>query len=155
MSLMPTKRLHSQQQGFTTVEIVVVLIIIGVLLGLILATHSGIVQKQNNIERQRDIDELRVELESYYSQYTKYPTLAQLNNSAWRASYMKGLVREVMRDPDGSRYNLAVKPAKDIYAYDVTATSGRKCNDVHVICTQYTLTATLDGGGTYVENNLD
>lgn len=149
------KRLHEQQRGFTTVEIVVVLIIIGVLLGLILATHSGITQKQNNIERQRDIDELRVELESYYSQYTKYPTLAQLNNPTWRASYMKGLVQEVMRDPNGSSYKLAIKPAKDVYSYNVTATSGRKCDDIHVICTQYTLTATFDGGGTYVENNLD
>jgi type II secretory pathway pseudopilin PulG len=144
-----------KQSGFTTIEIIVLLIIIGILSGLILATRQGIDQKQNNTERQRDIDELRVELESYYSQYNKYPTLADVNNPAWRAVNMKGLNQETLRDPASKSYQLAAKPGKNVYAYDVTSTSGRACDDIKTICTQYTLTATLAGGGTYTENSLE
>lgn len=148
-------RAKYKQAGFTTIEIIIVLIVIVLLSGVILATRKGIDAKQDNTERKRDIDELRVGLESYYSQYNKYPTLAQVNNASWRALNMKGLNRQVLRDPNSTRYSLAASPAKNVYAYKVSATSGRACDDAKVICTEYTLTATLTGGGTYVENNLD
>lgn len=143
------------QAGFTNIELVVLFIIICVLAGLILATHKGIDQKQDNTERQRDIDELRIELESFYFHYNQYPTFADVNNPAWRATYMKGLNNEVLRDPNGSSYKLVTSPTKNAYAYHVTSTNGKQCDDVRVICTEYTLTATLAGGGTYIKNNID
>ena len=143
------------QSGFSTIELIVLFVICCALAGLIIATHKGIDQRQDNTERQRDIDELRVEMETYYTEHNQYPTLADVNNPAWRATYMKGLNREVLRDPDGTSYQLAATPGKNVYAYTVLSTSGKPCDDVHTICTQYTLTATLAGGGTYVEDNLD
>lgn len=148
-------RAQLRQAGFTTIEIIIVLIIIFILSGLILATRKGIEQKQDNIERQNDIDELRVGLESYYSQYSKYPTLVELNNPAWRAVNMKNLDHEALRDPEGKSYTLTAEPGKNIYSYNVTSATGRACDDLKTICTQYTLTATLAGGGTYVKQNLD
>jgi type II secretory pathway pseudopilin PulG len=147
--------LRGPQSGFSNIELVVIFVIICILSALILSTHKGINQKQDNTERQRDVDELRVELESYYSQYSQYPTLAAVNNSSWRAIYMKGLDKEVLRDPDGSGYQLAATPAKNVYAYHVIGTNGKQCDNMRVICTEYTLTATLAGGGKYVRNNLD
>ena len=35
------------------------------------------------------------------------------------------------------------------------STSGSACDNAKIDCTQYTLTATLEGGGTYVKNNLN
>ena len=148
-------RIIRNQRGFTTIEIIIMLVIIGILSGLILATHKGIEQKEDNTERQRDIDELRVEFEAYYTQYNMYPTLAQVNNSTWRATNMKGVSSQVFRDPEGTSYQLVGSPAKHVYAYDVTSTSGKVCDDIHTICTEYTLSAMLDGGGSYVKNNLD
>jgi Tfp pilus assembly protein PilE len=147
------KRLGNR--GVTVIELLVLLVIVGILGGLVISTHAGITQKENNVSRQRDIDELRDELEAYYSRYTKYPTLSQINDSGWRANNMKGLSREVLRDPSSSSYLLAAKPAKHVYAYTVTAASGKPCNNEKIMCTQYTLTATLQGGGTYVKNNLN
>jgi type II secretory pathway pseudopilin PulG len=144
-----------RQLGASNIELVVLVVIIGVLIGLIALTHNGIDAKQDNNERQRDIDELRVGLEAYFSQYKQYPTLNNVNDPAWRSVNMKAIDKEVMRDPGGSSYSLSSVPAKNIYAYHVTSTSGKACDNVHTICTEYTLTATLDGGGTYVKNNLD
>ncbi|HEY1835966.1 MAG TPA: hypothetical protein VGG13_04055 [Candidatus Saccharimonadales bacterium] len=143
------------QRGVTIIELLVLLVIIGILAGLIIATRAGIDQNQNNTERQRDIGELRDELEAYYAQYNKYPTLANVNDAAWRNINMKGLNKQVLRDPDSNSYVLAAKPAKNSYAYTVTGPSGGICDDAKIACTQYTLTATLQGGGTYVKNNLN
>jgi len=142
-------------RGVTTIELLILLIIVGVLAGLIVSTHAGIAEKERNTERQRDIGELRDELEAYYTQYNKYPTLAQVNDPDWRAVNMKGLAREVLRDPSSKTYTLAANPAKHTYAYKVTSASGKPCDDVKVVCTQYTLTATFEGGGTYVKTSLD
>lgn len=142
-------------RGVTTIELVVLLIIVGILGSLIFSTHAGIAEKERNTERQRDIGELRDELEAYYTQYNKYPTLTQINNTSWRTVNMKGLTNEVLRDPSSTSYDLAASPAKHIYAYKVTSASGKACDDVKVACTQYTLTATLEGGGTYVKTSLD
>jgi type II secretory pathway pseudopilin PulG len=147
--------LRGSQSGFSNIELAVLFIIICILSALILSTHKGINQKQDNTERQRDVDELRVELESYYSQYNQYPTFADVNNASWRAVYMKGLNKEVLHDPDGSSYQLVAEPVKNVYAYHVTGTNGKQCDNARVVCTEYTLTATLAGGGKYVKNNLD
>jgi len=147
------KKLESR--GVTIIELLVLLVIIGILAGLVISTHAGITQKENNTTRERDIDELRDELEAYYSQYNEYPTLRQLNDTNWRADNMKALDKGVLRDPSSGSYNLAAKPARNTYAYTVTSASGKPCDDVRTACTQYTLTATLQGGGTYVKNNLN
>jgi prepilin-type N-terminal cleavage/methylation domain-containing protein len=143
------------QHGFTIIEMLVVVVIIGILLSLLFVTHAGISQKERNTERQRDISELRDEIESYYSQNNKYPTLDELNSSQWRNSNMKGAEREILRDPHGRSYMLATKPATNVYAYAVTSASGMPCDNQKADCTQYTLTATLEGGETFVKNNLN
>lgn len=146
---------QSNQKGFTVIELVVVIVIAGILLALILITHAGIAQKERNIERQRDVSELRDEMEAYYSQYNKYPTLANVNDTHWRATNMKALDKEVLRDPSGTAYTLADNPAKGVYAFQVTSAAGTACDNQQISCTQYTLTATLEGGGTFVKNNLN
>lgn len=148
-------KIRAKQHGFTTIELVFVIVIIGILVGIIVIGHAGIAQQTRNTERQRDIGELHAELEAYYSQYNKYPTLAELNNTTWRSTYMKGVNTQVFRDPSGSSYQLVTLPAKNVYAYNPTTATGKTCNDTTTTCVQYILTATLQGGGTYVTNNLN
>jgi type II secretory pathway pseudopilin PulG len=142
-------------QGVTVIELLVLVIIICILSALIISTHAGIAEKQRNDTRQQDISEIRDELEVYYTQYNKYPTLNELNDTTWRAKYIKGLDASVLQDPSSHSDTIISKPAKDVYAYTVTAASGKACDNIKAICTQYTLTATLEGGGTYVKNNLN
>lgn len=142
-------------RGVTVIELLVLVVIICILSGLIISTHAGIAKKQRNDARQQDISEIRNELEVYYTKYNKYPTLSELNNASWRAKYMQGLDGNTLQDPSSHTNSLASSPAAHVYAYTVTAASGKACDNIKTLCTQYTLTATLEGGGTYVKNNLN
>lgn len=150
---------NTPQRGFTTIELVLVLVIIGILATLVITTRSGVQQNERNTERQRDIKELRNGLESYFTQANQYPTLSDLNSAQWRSANMKSVEADVFRDPsdksDTAEGILADKPADAVYAYTVTSASGAPCGTTKDPCTQYSLTATLEGGGTFVKNNLN
>lgn len=143
------------QGGFTTIEIILILLIIGVLLTLVITTRSGVQQNQRNSERQQDIKELRDGLETYFAITNRYPTLQELNNDAWRATYLNSLDEAVFRDPSGNNDRFVSKTTPKSYAYTVTSAGGTECGTPQAPCTQYTLTASLEGGGTYTKNNLN
>lgn len=143
------------QNGFTILELIVVIVIIGILLVLIISTRAGVQQSERDTEREHDIKELRIGLESYYEQNQQYPTLANLNDSKWRAVHMKGFEDESLRDPLNENTELVAKPLASVYAYTVISAKGTDCDNQKNPCTQYSLTATLEAGGTFVKNNLN
>jgi hypothetical protein len=95
---------------------------------------------------------LHGQIEAYYAQNGYYPTLANINTASWRATNMKGLDAETLKDPDGSASSLAASPAVHVYSYEAIPTG---CDNVKTQCIDYTLTATLDSGGTYVKQALN
>jgi prepilin-type N-terminal cleavage/methylation domain-containing protein len=147
--------LNRKQQGFTIVELLIVIVVIGILAALVITTFTGIQQKGRNTERTTDIKAMHGQIEAYYAQNGKYPTLANMNDSTWRGSNMKGLDPEALKDPKGSGQTLVAAAAANAYSYDVTATGGGACDNTTTDCAAYTLTATLEGGGTYTKNNLN
>jgi type II secretory pathway pseudopilin PulG len=148
-------RNRKTQSGFTTIELVLLVVIIGVLGALLISTRAGVRQNNRDAERQHDIQELRDGLEGNFASNNHYPTLGELNDTAWRSAHMKTVDPDAFRDPNSSSGEFADKPAKNIYSYSVTSASGAPCGTAEVPCTQYTLTATLEGGGTYTKNNLN
>jgi len=146
---------RQRQSGFTTIELVLVTVVICVLASLVYMTRAGVQQNERNTERQRDIKELRNGLEGYFAQTNQYPSLKDLNDPGWRSTHMKPLENAVFRDPGGNSDTLSDKPVAKSYAYTVTSASGAPCGTAQDPCTQYSLTATLEGGGTFVKNNLN
>ena len=152
--------LNNKQRGFTIVELLIVIVVIGILAALVITTFNGIQQKGRDTERQTDIKALHGQLEAYYAQNGYYPTLANLNDRAaggFVASNLKGLDAGAFEDPNATSADLVAAPASRSYAYAVTPngcdnTSGNEC-------TSYTLTATLegtiDGSGTYSKTSLN
>src|SRR5665213_2811118 len=100
------KPLKDKQDEFTILELVAVVVVIGVLLALVFATYTGVQRNQHNQERQTDIQEIYQELEAYYVVNSKYPTLSDINNPAWRTVNMKTLNEQSLRDPSSSSYTL-------------------------------------------------
>lgn len=146
-----------REDGFTVLELVAVVVVIGVLLALVFATYTSVQRNQHNQERRRDIQDIYQQLEAYYVENSKYPTLADMNNATWRTDNMKTLNKESLRDPSSSSYKLVAKPTKDAYSYDVTAADGGSCDNKTRICGHYTLTATLQDSSpdTYVKSSLN
>lgn len=149
-------QINRKQQGFTIVELLIVIVVIGILAGLVITTFTGIQQKARNTERQTDIKAIHGQVEAYYAQNGKYPTLGNLNDSAWRTLNMKGLDAEALKDPKGSAQTLVASPASNAYAYAVFAADGTTaCDNSTTDCAVYTLTATYEGGGTFAKKNLN
>jgi prepilin-type N-terminal cleavage/methylation domain-containing protein len=152
---MSKTRLGGRQNGFTIIELLIVIVVAGIVLALVVANHVSSQQKARNTERRSDISALRLALEGYYSKTNHYPTRKKLNSKSWRDKHIKALGKQTLRDPSSTSYQLAKKPAKHTYAYHPTSAKGKTCDNQKTPCKQYKLTATLEGGGRYTKQNLN
>ncbi len=145
--------LKNKQSGFTIVELLIVIVVIGILAALVVTTFSGIQKKARDTERETDIKALHGQVEAYFAQNGKYPTLANLQDNAWIGENLKGLDVESAHDPKGADgNNISGSAGANQYGYAVTPTG---CNNTDTECTGYTLTATKEGDGTFVKNALN
>ena len=159
--------LKNKQSGFTIVELLIVIVVIGILAALVVTTFSGIQQKGRDTERETDIKAIHGQLEAYYAQNGTYPLLADVNSQAWRSGSgagegnMKGLDNEALRDPKAAvgAFTLAGSPATAVYSYQVFEANGTTNCTTAANCVKYTLTATLEGqinsSSTYVKSSLN
>lgn len=155
----------TRAKGFTIIELMVVVVLLFILAALVALTASGVQAKNRNGVRQDDIDALRSQLESYYASTDTYPTLANLNDSSWRAKNLPKLKDGAIDDPSWKTSNpdctakgrpaLTGKPTPNCYSYQVTSADGSACDNDKTPCVHYTLTATLEGGEKYVKSSLN
>jgi prepilin-type N-terminal cleavage/methylation domain-containing protein len=144
-----------KQKGFTIVELLIVIVVIGILATLVIVTFSGIQQKGRNSQRQTDINALASHVEAYYASEGKYPTLANLNDATWRTTNTKGLDPAALADPKNASTQTLVGavPAAGTYSYAYVATPTNCDNGTGGDCTGYTLTAHTEGGDDYVKKS--
>ena len=145
------------QKGFTLLELIVVLLIIGLLGALFYVGRTSVERNNRNTLREQDINTIYKQLEAYYVVNQKYPTLGDMNSSSWLAKNMPNLQPSTLKDPLGKSDQLVARPQKDAYAYQVSSANGAGCNDTTTPCAHYTLTATLERSPqkTYVQSSLN
>jgi prepilin-type N-terminal cleavage/methylation domain-containing protein len=142
--------LKPKQQGFTIVELLIVIVVIGILAALVITTFTGIQQRARDTERETDVKALHGQVEAYYAQSGFYPTLAEVVDG----SSLPGLDSEALLAPGtgASQIDAAASTTlKYQYAVDpATCDNGGAGN-----CTGYTLDAALEGGGNYTKTALN
>ena len=158
-------RKHLRQSGFTIIELLVVLIVIGILATLVITTYSGVQAKNRNSDRQATITSIQAELETYYAQHNMYPTLADINSTKWQKANLKDIGADKLQDPSWNKDTIdctqdqkavfSAAPKENCLSYQVTTAEGASCDNTGAICAQYTLTAHLEGGGKYVKSSLN
>jgi len=135
-----------RNNGFSAIELLIVVVVICILATLVFVNFDGVKKKDRDTTRKQDISDIHNQLEAYYAQNGSYPTLNNMNDSNWRLTNMKNLKSDELKDPLGKSQTLVAAPQNSAYAYSVTPP---KCDNSSVDCSGYTLTATLEGGGTY------
>jgi prepilin-type N-terminal cleavage/methylation domain-containing protein len=69
-----------KQKGFTIVELLIVIVVIGILAALVLNTFGSVQAKARDAQRQTDVRSLATALEVYFNDRGSYP--ANINSSA-------------------------------------------------------------------------
>ena len=148
--------LKRKESGFTIVELLIVIVVIGILAALVITTFSGIQKKARDSERQTDINAIHGQVEAYYAQNGKYPTLANLQDNAFLTGTLKGLDTAAAHDPKGAAgNNVAGAAGAGSHGYVVTPAG---CDNAAPAteCATYVLTATNEGSpATYVKTSLN
>lgn len=106
-------------------------------------------------ERKTDINTIHAQLEAYYAENERYPTLDNLNNKTFRTSNLKGLSDTALMDSSSSTSYLYSSPYKNYYSYRVSASGGLSCNNTSNDCVKYVLTAVLEDSSYYTKNSLN
>lgn len=162
--IIKTMVLHKQRQsGFTVIELVIVFAVVVILATLVIFSYNGVRSRDRDATRQENIVTLQGELEIYYAENSKYPTLAQINDTEWRSENMPELNAGTLEDPSWSddatctkdnQPTLIVDAAEKCYAYNPTAANGEKCGS-KTPCAHYTLTAMLETDEQYIKTSLN
>lgn len=113
------------QKGFTIIELLVVIVIIGILVALTLPNLFSAQARGRDTDRKNELKNVQQKLESYFNDNDRYPTdqAAVVSDAGVAADEMQG-------------------PRSDAYTYTCTATSGDPAT-----CQAYTLEATLENEG--------
>ncbi len=140
--------LQKRQSGFTIVELLIVIVIIGILATLVIVTFTGTQKKARDSQRQTDINAVNSHLATYYAEEGHYPLYSELSSSTWIASNMKGLDAEALKDPKGGTIQAGASDSTH-YGYEVTCSTA----DDAATCDSYTLTASLEDGTTFTKKS--
>jgi len=155
--MVSTVSLKNKNKGFTIVELLIVIVVIGILATLVIVTFTGIQQKGRNSQRQTDINAVDSQVEAFYAQHGFYPTQADLATASFVTKYLKGLDPESLRDPkqatggtigttvSSSQYSYVALNSGGTGCTNTTATTITNDDPVDNGCDKFVLTANLEG----------
>ena len=130
-----------KESGFTIIELLIVIVVIGILAGLVLNVFTGIQEDGRDAERKTDLEAVEGHLEAYAAKNGMYPTSGDIDDvtadAAFISANFEGLDVDALLDPTSG----------DEYVYTATPSSPTACDNSTVECTGYTLCADTEEDG--------
>jgi prepilin-type N-terminal cleavage/methylation domain-containing protein len=120
-------KLNRKQSGFTIVELLIVIVVIGILAALVLNSFQGVQARARDTERRTDINSVATQLEVYHGDNAGYPLLtANVNTDTWVSANLKGVDLQALRAPGTSANSFitSTTPTKNQYGYSPLQSDG-------------------------------
>jgi len=134
------------KSGFTIIELLIVIVVIGILAGLVLNTFRGIQARARDTERQTDVNAIATQLEVYHTDEGFYPALAEVNSTV-----LEGIDAEALLDPSGTSVVGTAEDGDNGYHY---VTVPAACTTAAGDCESYTLSSTSEDDSSVVYEKL-
>ena len=151
-------------RGFTVMELIIVIAIIGVLAGILVLSYDGVQANGRDAKRQSDMLSVKSQLEVYFNENGTYPTAATMTNSdastiAGSSGILKGLSADALVNPlasQGTTNSFAAigggNPANNVYWYQSYQGDGSTvCSSTP--CPKFKIKYTKEQDGTTITLN--
>jgi prepilin-type N-terminal cleavage/methylation domain-containing protein len=160
------KQYKKNQAGFTIVELLIVIVVIGILAALVLNTFQGVQERARDTERRTDINSVATQLEAYYADFGHYPsgstttdTCGENNSGVYTGDCgldvltTRGLDSDALSQPDSTAISVVATtptPASGNYYYEPSSCTSERCG-------AFTLYADLEQSGEadYTKDSLN
>lgn len=106
--------------GFTLLELLIVIVIIGILAVLIVPNLTAGPKRARDAQRKSDLRNVKTALESYFNDNNVYPNAA--NYAALSTSLVPGLIKALPADPKAGNPVYTYTSASPYSSYTLTAT---------------------------------
>ena len=106
--------INKTREGFTIIELLIVIAIIAILAGLVLNNFNGAQAKARDTQRVTDVNNIHSKLEEYYNENNAYP-------QTFTAATFPGIDAESLKDPDGNSVVINAAVADETAADAVAA----------------------------------
>lgn len=149
------------QAGFTILELIIVVLIVGVLSGIAFVSYSGVQEKGRDAERQSDMIAVKSQLETYFNDNGTYPIASTMtDDDASTIVGSSGILKSLSADalvnplaPSGATNSFAAistgNPANDVYWYQSYDSDGSTvCSATP--CSKFKIMYTKEGDGTTI-----
>ena len=136
--------------GFTIVELLIVIVVIGILAAITIVAYNGIQQRARDADRVNDMSSLKKALALFYAEKGYYPAVNDMTNLTFRRDTLK--IPEGIVIPPGTTstisYTWANSPSQ--YGYVGTAAPGGSfdCGTAGEQCVGYRISYRLESDAT-------
>jgi type II secretion system protein G len=85
------------KHGFTIIELLVTIVVIGILATIMIVSYTGIQQRSRDSERASDITQIKIAIEKYHADQSQYPSVCSADNVDCPASSLATLLTPYLK----------------------------------------------------------